>query len=80
MADSPAYVPTPSVPLAEDTVINGLTYYADGADLMMVWNGGLNGRRVTAVGIAHTKPYAFQACRYADGTVHNVAPHVLHRD
>lgn len=80
VADSPAYTRTASIPLAEDTVINGLTYYADGTDLMMVWDGGRKGRRVTAVGIAHAKPYEFQACRYADGTVHNVAPHVLHRD
>lgn len=59
-----------------------LTYYADGTDLMMVWNGGLRGRRVTAAGMTGVGigGYAFQVVRYADGSLHNVAPHVLHKD
>lgn len=58
-----------------------LTIHPDGTDLMMVWAGGLRGRRVTAVGVTvEASPYRFQACRYADGTIHNVAPHVLHKD
>lgn len=56
-----------------------LTYYADGTHVVMRAQG--TEQRGVAVGMTtDAGPYQFQAVRFADGTVKNVAPHVLHRD
>ncbi len=80
------YTPTPTVPLAADVKVPAtmflpeLTFYADGTELMMIWDGGRKGRRVTTVGMTKgAVGQEFQACRYPDGSVHNVDPRVLHK-
>jgi hypothetical protein len=56
-----------------------LTIHADGTVLMMIWEGGRKGRRVMAMGVTQeAAPYRMQTVVFQDGTVHNVAPHVLH--
>lgn len=56
-----------------------LTYYADGTHVVMRAQG--TEQQGIAVGMTtDAGPYQFQAVRFADGTVKNVAPHVLHRD
>lgn len=56
-----------------------LTYYADGTHVVMRAQG--TEQQGVAVGMTtDAGPYQFQAVRFADGTVKNVAPHVLHRD
>lgn len=55
-----------------------LTYYADGTHVVMRARG--TEQQGIAVGMTtDASPYQFQAVRFADGTVKNVAPHVLHR-
>lgn len=56
-----------------------LTYYADGTHVVMRAQG-TEQRGVTIGMTTNAGPYQFQAVRFADGTVKNVAPHVLHRD
>lgn len=56
-----------------------LTYYADGTHVVMRAQGAEQ-RGVTIGMTTNAGPYQFQAVRFADGTVKNVAPHVLHRD
>lgn len=56
-----------------------LTYYADGTHVVMRTQD--IEQRGVAVGMTtDAGPYQFQSVRFADGTVKNVAPHVLHRD
>lgn len=56
-----------------------LTYYADGTYVVMRAQG--TEQQGIAVGMTvNAGPYQFQAVRFSDGTVKNVAPHVLHRD
>lgn len=56
-----------------------LTYYADGTHVVMRAQGAEQ-HGVTIGMTTNASPYQFQAVRFADGTVKNVAPHVLHRD
>lgn len=55
------------------------TYYADGTDVMVVWDEGRKSRRGTTAGMTtNTRPYPFQLVRWSDGTTDTVAPHVIH--
>lgn len=56
-----------------------LTYFADGTQVVM--RAQDNEQYGVTVGMTtDASPYQFQAVRFADGTVKNVAPHVLHRN
>jgi hypothetical protein len=81
------YSSTPSVPLAEDVTVPAdrwnpaTTFYADGTELMMIWDGGRKSRRVVTMGMTQgAVAHEFQACRYPDGSIHNVDPRVLHKN
>lgn len=56
-----------------------LTYFADGTHVVMRAQG-TEQYGVTVGMTTDASPYQFQAVRFADGTVKNVAPHVLHRN
>lgn len=56
-----------------------LTYFADGTHVVMRAQG-TEQHGVTVGMTTDAGPYQFQAVRFADGTVKNVAPHVLHRN
>ena len=83
---SAALAPLPIIPVTADffdpaTMSDPeLQFFADGTDVMMIWDGGRKGKRGTTIGVTDGKsPYRYQRVRFFDGTESNVAPHVLHR-